>query len=66
MDVDSIAEIDYKGFLPAIKPKENEGVYNERGSKAIADLVLLDKKNFRVPGGRARLRSVISSQRKMK
>jgi len=54
-DVDSIREIDHKGFLPAIKPKESEGVYNERASKARAGLVLLDKKNFRVPGGQSQI-----------
>jgi uncharacterized protein (TIGR04141 family) len=55
MAVDGIAEIDYKGFLPPIKPKEAEGAYNERASKAKADLVLLDKKNFRVPGGQSQI-----------
>jgi uncharacterized protein (TIGR04141 family) len=54
-DVDSIKEINYKGFLPAIKPKETEGAYNQRASKARAGLVLLDKKNFRVPGGQSQI-----------
>jgi uncharacterized protein (TIGR04141 family) len=54
-DVKSIKEIGYKGFLPAIKPKEGEGVYNDRAAKAIKGLVLLDKKNFRVPEGQSQI-----------
>lgn len=54
-DVKSIKEVSYKGFLPAIKPKEGEGVYNGRAAKAIKGLVLLDRKNFRVPEGQSQI-----------
>lgn len=54
-DLSRIKEINYKGFLPAIKPKEGEGVYNARASKAIKGLVLLDRKNFRVPEGQSQI-----------
>lgn len=53
--VNSIKEISYKGYLPAIKPKEGEGKYNTRASKAVKGLVLLDKKNFRVPDGHSQI-----------
>lgn len=53
--VNSIKEISYTGYLPAIKPKEGEGEYNTRASKAVKGLVLLDKKNFRVPEGHSQI-----------
>jgi uncharacterized protein (TIGR04141 family) len=66
-DLKGIKEIPSRGFLPKIKPKEGEGEYNSRASRANKRLVLMDKKNFRVPDGQSQIEicDLFSNKREM-